>query len=217
MLEYQHMSGNTTKRTALTPERIELAALELIGEIGLAAFSMRKLGEKLGCEAMSIYHHFPNKDHLLDALVDRLVASVAVPPHALEPVARLRGLARGWRAMNLRHPHFLPVLSVHRLNSAVCVRFLNEILLALLAAGLGREAAARTFRAMAYFLVGAALDEIAGYAKGPSSLYPVGDAELARDFPELAAAGEYFSPEHFERTFETGLDLFLRGAGLITS
>ncbi|WP_342116675.1 TetR/AcrR family transcriptional regulator [Pseudoduganella sp. OTU4001] len=198
------------RREALTPERIELAALELIDQVGLEAFSMRKLGEKLGCEAMSIYHHFPNKEHLLDALVDRLVASVEVPPRALASADRLRGLARGWRAMSLRHPRFFPVLSVHRLNSAVCVHFLNEIMLALRDAGLEREIAARTFRALAYFLVGAALDEISGYAKGPSSLHPVSGEELARQFPDLAAAGEYFVPEHFERTFEYGLELLLR-------
>lgn len=205
----------TSRRAALTPERIELAAQELIDQLGLEAFSMRKLGERLGCEAMSIYYHFPNKEHLLDALVDRLVGSVALPPRALPSVERLRGLARGWRAMSLRHPRFLPVLSVHRLNSAVCVVFLNEILLALRDAGLEREAAARTFRAMAYFLVGATLDEIAGYANGPSSLQPIGDDELARQFPELAAAAEFFAPEHFERTFEAGMDLLLRGAGLL--
>lgn len=205
------------KREPLSHERIELAALELINQVGLEAFSTRKLGEMLGCEAMSIYHHFPSKAHILDALVDRVVASIPIPPHELDCVERLLGLARGWRAMALRHPRFFPLLSIHRLNSEVGVRYLNEILLAFRDAGLDRETAARLFRVMAYFLMGAALDEIAGYANGPSSLAPISDAELAQRFPQIAEAGEFFSPPHFERTFELGLDLFLEGAGLLPS
>lgn len=203
------------RREPLSRERIELAALALIDQVGLEAFSTRKLGEMLGCEAMSIYHHFPSKAHILDALVDRVVGSVHIPPHELGSVERLRGLARGWREMALRHPRFFPLLSVHRLNSETGVRYLNEILLAFRDAGLEREMAARLFRVMAYFLMGAALDEISGYARGPSSLEPISDEELVRGFPQIADAGEFFSQPHFERTFEMGLDLFLEGAGLL--
>lgn len=212
--------ASTRKRAAagrepLSRERIELAALALIGQSGLEAFSTRKLGEMLGCEAMSIYHHFPSKAHLLDALVDRVIGSLRVPPRELDSVERLRGLARGWREMALRHPRFFPMLSLHRLNSETGVGFLNEILLAFADAGLDRETAARLFRVLAYFLMGAALDEIAGYAQGPSSLKPIDEAELALRFPQIAAAGEFFAPAHFDRTFELGLDLFLKGAGLL--
>ena len=52
-------------REPLTRERIVEAALAVVEAEGLAAFSTRKLGERLGCEAMSIYHHFPSKQHLL--------------------------------------------------------------------------------------------------------------------------------------------------------
>ncbi len=203
------------QKVPLNRERIEVAALELIERDGLDSFSTRKLGEVLGCEAMSIYHHFPSKAHILDALVDRVIGGATVPPRDLDTVARLRAFARGWRAMALRHPRFFPMLSVHRLNSEVGIRYLNEILVALHDAGLEREQAARTFRAFAYFLVGAALDEIAGYAKGPSSLQPISLEELALRYPAIAGAGEFFVPEHFERTFELGLDLLLAGAGLI--
>lgn len=212
------MTANPDKparREPLSRERIEITALELIDRIGLEAFSIRKLGEALGCEAMSIYHHFPGKAHILDALVDRVVGSLRIPSHELDSIERLRGLARSWREMALRHPRFFPLLSVHRLNSETGVRYLNEILLALQQAGLEREAAARLFRVMAYFLMGAALDEISGYANGPSSLRPVSDDELARRFPQIAAAGEFFTPAHFERTFELGLDTLLAGAGLL--
>lgn len=207
-----------TSRTApgesLGRERIQAAALELIDQEGLQAFSMRKLGKMLGCEAMSIYHHFPNKDHILDGLVERLVGGVSIPPRSLNGLDRLRALARSWREMTLRHPNMWPLLMAHRLNSAVCLVFLNEVFVALKDAGLDNETAARLFKVVSYFMMGAALDEIAGYAKGPSSPQPMDEAELARRFPLIGQAGAYFEPSHFERTFEMGLDLFLRGAGL---
>lgn len=208
---------SAARREPLSRDRIELAALELIDQVGLESFSTRKLGEMLGCEAMSIYHHFPSKAHILDALVDRAVSSAHVPARDLDSIERLRGLAHGWRQMALRHPRFFPMLSVHRMNSETGVKYLNEILLALRDAGLNRERAARLFRVMAYFMMGAALDEISGYAKGPSSLEPISDEELVRSFPEIADAGEFFSAPHFDRTFDMGLDLFLVGAGLLKS
>lgn len=209
------MSTSRPPAEALGRERIQLAALELIDRDGLQAFSMRKLGNVLGCEAMSIYHHFKNKEHLLDSLVDRLVASIDVPPRALNGQDRLRGLARNWRAMTLRHTNMWPLLMAHRLNSEVCIAFLNEVFVALRDAGLDSEAAARLFKIVSYFMMGAALDEVAGYAKGPSSLQPMDVAELARRFPLIGEAGAFFEPAHFEHTFEMGLDLFLRGAGLL--
>lgn len=203
------------KRERLSRERIELAALALVEELGMEGFSTRKLGLVLGCEAMSIYHHFPSKDDLLDALVDRVVSSVSIPPREVEGIVRVRRLASGWRAMALRHPRFFPFLALHRLNSEVGLSFLNEVFVALRDAGLGQEEAARLFRAVTYFLTGAALDEIAGYAKGPSSQRPVSDEELPIRFPEIAAAGAFFQPQEFERTFEVGLEMLLRGAGLV--
>ena len=212
----------TARRKPRTPQRreplsrdvIERAALAMIDAHGLDAFSTRKLGEKLRCEAMSIYHHFPSKAHLFDALVDRVIGEIPLPPPDAHPTLAFRELAAGWRAMAVRHPGFYRVLSVHRLNSEVGVRFLDRIVQALHAGGLDREHAARIFRVVGYYLMGAALDEISGYAKGPSSLKPIGDAELKQRFPHIANAGEFFKPGHFDRTFEMGLDLLVQASGL---
>lgn len=40
---------------------------------------MRQLGRALGVEAMSLYHLFPSKVHLLDAAADRPMVQVIVP------------------------------------------------------------------------------------------------------------------------------------------
>jgi AcrR family transcriptional regulator len=55
-------------REPLSRERIIAAAVELLDERGLEGFTMRALGERLGVEAMAIYHYFPNKQMLLEVL-----------------------------------------------------------------------------------------------------------------------------------------------------
>lgn len=197
-------------REALTRDRIEEAALTLVAAEGLEGFSLRKLADVLGCQAMSLYHHFPSKAHLLDALVDRLVGGLAWPSPEQAPVQRLVALAEAWRGLARAHPRFFPFLAMHRLNSAVGVAFLEEVMRALQQAGFPPETAARLFRAVNYYLVGAGLDEVAGYANGPGSMEPVGDAELAEKFPLIAAAGRYFTPVEFDRTFEFGLQRLLQ-------
>ena len=200
---------NRRRREPLTRERIVDAALALVEEAGLAAFSTRKLGERLGCEAMSIYHHFPSKQHLLDALVAHAIASVEVPEPGPDLEARIRASLASYRAMARRWPALFPLVAVHRLNFPAGVRFI-EAILRLIHAQLGDdEATARHFRAMGYYLIGACLEETAGYARGPSAAEPVDDTFIARECPRLTAAAPYFQEAHWNRTWELGIDALL--------
>jgi AcrR family transcriptional regulator len=203
-------------RPALTRERIELEALALIEREGMDAFSTRRLGVALGCEAMSLYNHFPSKAHVLDALVDRVLAGIPIPDRGLRPHERLRQLAQHWRAMARRHARFYPWLALHRWNSPTGVAFLGEILDCFVAAGLSEALAARGFRVLGYYLLGATLDEISGYAQGPSSLNPMSEQELLERHPQVARAGRHFAPEHFDQIFELGLGVVLQGLGIET-
>src|SRR5213593_1929013 len=106
------------RRKPLSRETIERRALALIERDGLAAFSMRRLADALGCEAMSIYHHFPSKAHLMDALVDLMLAEARVAEAGEgDWLERLRRTAHSFRAMALKHPKFFPFFAVHRLNT----------------------------------------------------------------------------------------------------
>lgn len=197
---------------ALSRERIAAAAMALVDREGLAALSTRRLGDELGCEAMSIYHHFPNKAHLMDALVDLMLAEARVPSaDEGEWLQRLRQAAHNFRAMALMHPKFFPFFAVHRLNTPSGVAFINGIIGILREAGFSDRDAARYFREVGYYLTGAALDETAGYAQGPSAAEPVSNATIAAHFPHVAAAAPYFQPGQFQATFETGLDMLLDG------
>jgi AcrR family transcriptional regulator len=197
-------------RERLSRERIELAALDLIEQEGLEGFSTRKLGEVLGCEAMSIYHHFPSKSHLLNALLDRVISAQPMPPNDLEPVERIRQLAYCYRQIGHDHPKLFQYIALHRMNTATAITFLNEVIGMFHALGLDAETTARLFRAYSYYLTGAVLDETSGYAKGPSAVEPVSEQEIGRSYRHVAAAAPYFKRQQVERTFVVGLEIFLR-------
>lgn len=199
-------------RASLTREGIETAALALIEADGLEAFSTRRLAQVLGCEAMSIYHHFPSKAHLLDALVDRVVGELPAPQPPAPWRARLTAMAQDFRAMAHRHPAFFRYMATHRMNTAAGLRWLDGALAAFREAGLTDEDAVRLFRGFGYYIIGGALDETSGYAKGPSALNPPSNEEIGRDFPNVARAGRWFAPDQRDATFELGLEVLLDGA-----
>lgn len=209
MSEHKRIGAKKKVREPLSNERIVAVAFALIDRYGLTAFSIRRLAEALGCEAMSIYHYFPSKAHLLDAMVDCCMSEILVPPSDKDWIERLRQIAFSYRAMALKHPGFYPLLAVHRLNTRVALGLLDRMLKVFEAGGLSVEARSRQFRIFGYYLTGACLDETAGYAKGPSAAEPVTDDEFVHNFPSIAKVGPYFRPEHHQQTFEAGLEILL--------
>jgi len=208
--------GKSTKGrrgNRLSRERIADAAMALVDRDGLAALSFRNLGAELGCEAMSIYHHFPSKAHLMDALIDLMLAQITIQPAADQPnwIVRLRHTAHSFRAVALKHPKLFPFFAVHRLNTRRGVGFIDGTIGILRDAGFPPEPASRYFRTIGYYLTGAALDETSGYARGPSAAEPVSGEVIAAEFGNLASAAAFFQPKYFQTTFEDGLEMLLDG------
>jgi len=198
------------ERRPLTRDRIEKAALKLIEKDGLAAFSTRKLAQALSCEAMSIYHHYPSKAHLMDALLDRQIC--AMPPVPEGPwLERVRRVAHDIRGMALARPEFFQFMALHRMNTPTALRWLDGCIAMFREGGFDEEATARLFRSFSYYVIGAALDETAGYANGPSAAEPVDDATIGRDYLNVAAVAPYFRPQERQKTFDTGLEMHLAG------
>jgi AcrR family transcriptional regulator len=200
-------------RPALSRPLILEAAFEIVAADGLAALSTRRLGQRLGCEAMSIYHHFRSKHHLLDAMVEHATQSVEVAAPVGERVAdtaALRACMASYRAMARRWPALFPLIATHRLNMPAGARFIERVLTLIRALEPDPERAARVFRTLGYYLAGAGLDESAGYARGPSAAEPVSDEFIARECPSLMAAAPYFRPDHWDATFWFGADALLR-------
>jgi AcrR family transcriptional regulator len=89
----------------LSRAQVVRAAIELLDSEGLAGLSMRKLAERLGAGATSIYWHVETKDDLLEYVIDEIYGEVDVPDADL---AGWRSgvilLAHSLRATILRHP-----------------------------------------------------------------------------------------------------------------
>jgi len=206
-------AATKSARESLSAERIELSALELIEAEGLDGFSTRKLATTLGCEAMSIYHYFPSKGHLMDALVDRVVGSeLTVPtPDASTWRRQLMQAAREYRAMALRRPALFAFLALHRFNTPTSLAWLNGMLALFFSLGVGDEMAARLFRVMGYTIVGGLLDETSGYTRGPSTVDPVPDSVMVERYPAVVAAAPWFASGQREKTYWDAVEIVLDG------
>jgi AcrR family transcriptional regulator len=198
------------KKTPLSRDRIETAALALIEQEGLAAFSQRALARALGVEAMSLYHWYPSQLDLLNALFDRVVGGLQVPA-AGTPVERLRAVSLAFRAVALQYPAFAAAFVLpHRFNTETGLAVLEAMLAPFQDAGLNAAQASRRFRMWMHVLMGSLLDETSGYARGPGATQPPSEAEVARRFPLVAALGPYNRPSHHQAQFRAGIDAVLR-------
>ena len=68
-----------TRRTPLSRETIIAAAAAVADRAGVAAVSMRSVAKVLGVEAMSLYHHVPSKEALIDDLADWVFERIELP------------------------------------------------------------------------------------------------------------------------------------------
>lgn len=98
-------------RAPLTPARIHEAALALIDAHGIEGLSMRRLAAALGVDPMSIYHHVPGKQALLQGVFQAVLEELAIPRRgAGRWQSVLRQLARRFHALARRHPRVVRAL-----------------------------------------------------------------------------------------------------------
>ncbi len=179
------------RSSGLSRERIVATAVELADSDGLAALSMARLAERLGCGTMSLYRHVANKDELVTFM---LSTAPGPPPTAGEMAdwsVALSDWAEGLWDVYHRHPWVLQAASAGPPADPGQLAWLDAGLAALAATGLGERDKLAAVMAVLHFVRGAAALEIeAGPVDGPD--YPgllrrVLDADR---FPALAAAVE---------------------------
>src|SRR3989441_13353082 len=93
----------TKARTRLNRERVLRAAVAFADASGIGSLSMRKLGEALGVEAMSLYNHVANKDELLDGMVDLVFREIDLPSGGADWKTSMRQRAVSARQALSRH------------------------------------------------------------------------------------------------------------------
>jgi AcrR family transcriptional regulator len=99
------------RRPPLNRDRVLAAAVTLADESGIESVTMRRLGGRLGVEAMSLYNHVANKDALMDGMVERLAIEVLEAAGTVDPPTSptdwkraMRDTILAARAVMLRHP-----------------------------------------------------------------------------------------------------------------
>ncbi len=172
------MARPSAKRPAadspgLSRARVCQEALALVDDEGLDALSMRRLGARLGVEAMSLYRYVRDKADLLDALHVAVLADLS-PVDADAASERgeaeadwrllLGGMARSLRAVMLRHPHVVTLFATRPVNAPEAVDTIAGVRDALVAAGFAAGDADKAVVEVGIFTVGHALTEANGRA-----------------------------------------------------
>ena len=159
-------------RPPLTRALIIEKAIDFVDAHGLPGLTMRRLGQSLGVEAMSLYHHVNGREDLLEGMVDRLVENFRVQPHdPLGPAdgwqAYLQRLANSVRALAVKHPDAFPLVATRHpaapwlrppLRSLAVV---EDFLEAMTQRGLRPAQAVHAYKMFTSFLLGHLLLEVA--------------------------------------------------------
>jgi AcrR family transcriptional regulator len=203
-------------RKPLNRERILAAALALVDEQGIGALSMRKLGQSLGFEAMSLYNHVANKDDLLDGMLDLVLAEMDSP----RPEEGLDGIRRAAVSAHdalTRHPWAAGLLMTPARVRPARLEFMDALLGALRGAGFSAETTYHAYHVIDAHIIGFSLWQSTHDFALPEEISEDLQAFLDRmlpqeRYPDLHAHGmQHLEPGPLQNTsaFEYGLDLLL--------
>ena len=204
-------------RLPLSRERVLDAAIALADEGGIESLSMRKLGQELGVEAMSLYNHVANKDDLESGIVEIVLGEIEVPSGA-DWKAALRRTAISSHDAFVRHRWACNLMMRASGVSPARMRWMEAVLRTLREAGFSADLTHHAYHALDSHITGFTLwqvsmpfetkeelDDIAGWflSQIPTDEYPY-VVEHAHQHLEPA------SPDG-KSEFEFGLDLILDG------
>lgn len=181
---------------------------------------MRRLGAELGVEAMALYHHVPNKEALLDGLVEQ-VAGAAVPTDEGDWRDLLRRYAHDLRSALQAHPEVLPLVVSRPAVTPHTLELLDRGVAALSRAGFAPSRGLQMIHALTGLVVGSVgTTDRAGAATSAPRAGSLADVDLT-DFPALSAAttagpGESATGDLFDLVLEALLQGFAAERGAST-
>jgi TetR/AcrR family transcriptional regulator, tetracycline repressor protein len=205
---------------AVTRDEIVTTALALLDEAGLEGLTLRRLAERLGIRAPTLYWHVRDKRELLDllagAVMDEALAGWREPRPGQPWWEWLTGRTRAIRAGLLAHRDSALVLAGNRPTESSLpglerqVRFLTD-------AGFRPPDAVLALLSLNAFAMGEALDtqlETGREADPPEVPAPGGTPSPAETsaYPVLSAAMSGLEPfGSSDQRFEYGLELLITG------
>jgi AcrR family transcriptional regulator len=205
-------------RIPLTRQRVLEAAVDLADDSGIESLTMRKLGQSLGVEAMSLYYHVANKDALLDGMVDLVFAEIELPTAGTDWRSAMRRRASSARAALRRHPWAIALMESRRTPGSANLRHHDAVIGCLRAAGFSVALTAHAYSLLDAYIYGFALQEASLPFTTPEETAEVAQSIMAAfpadAYPHLAelAVQHVLQPGYdYGDEFEFGLDLILDG------
>lgn len=205
------------RRLPLSADRILDAAFALADAEGLAAISMRRLGQAMGVEAMSLYKHVADKEAILDGIVERVLGHIVVPSATDDWRDAMRQRAHSARDVFARHPWATGLLESRAANSSPRrLAYFDGILGALRGAGFSNQLAMRAFALLDAYIYGFILQERSLAFQDDESLQAVGEdllRQMANQYPHLTAVTREVLTSGYDRgeEFAFGLEFILDG------
>jgi AcrR family transcriptional regulator len=204
-------------RLPLSRDRILRAALELVDDGGIDSLTMRKLGQALGFEAMSLYNHVANKDDVIDGILDLVLAESELPSPSGEWDGAVRSSAVSVHAALRRHPWASAVVMAPGRLRPARLRYMDSLLGRIREAGFSAETTYHAYHVLDGHIFGFSLWEAShSYSDADASemMAAFERTITADEYPYLREHGEqHFAegPHHDVSAFEFGLDLILDG------
>lgn len=187
--------------------------MNLIEREGPEALSMRRLGSRLGVEAMALYHHFASRDELIAAIADHLLAPLEQAEPAGDWSEACRRFATALRDVAVEHPATFRLVGLQPFDSPSALRPVERLLQVLVRHGFSPAHALGVYRAVVSYARGYALAEATGFtvdatrASGRTRL-----AALSPDeFPILSGRAVELTALKADDGYALGLDAMLRG------
>ncbi len=187
-------------------------AVRLADRDGLDAVTMRRLGQALGVEAMSLYKHVKNKDAILDGLLERVLAEVELPNPAPDWEPQLRRAAQSMHDALARHPWactlvMAPTSSPNALEARI--RYIEALLRTLREAGFTPTQAYYGYHALDSHAVGFTMWELGHAVPDNAGVEQLTQQVENGAYPYLLEHAQQHDADHPQSSFEFGLDLIL--------
>jgi AcrR family transcriptional regulator len=209
------------RRDRISREVVLATALQIIDRQGVDGLSVRRLGQALGRDPMTLYRYAPNKAAMLDGVAELVLDQLDVDASDGDWTAQLRTVARAFRGLALAHPHVVPLLVTRPLATPLglrplgTLRPLEAILDLLTRAGFSATDALHIYRSFFGFLQGHILNELQELVDNPEEtddLLRLGLHRLPiRDFPLLRSLAPVLARYDGAAELERGLDILLAG------
>ena len=205
-------------RIRLSRERVLRAAVAFADENGIATLSMRKLGEVLGVEAMSLYNHVANKGDLLDGMVDFVFSEIDLPAGGADWKMSMRQRAISARQVLARHPWAIGLMESRASPGPATLRHHDAVIGSLRRGGFSIEMAAHAYSVLDSYIYGFALQEASLPFDTAEETAEVAEMIFKRLPPDEYPYLTELTVEHvlqpgydYGNEYEFGLDLILDG------